>query len=106
MISVSASPLQGTVREWEVVDLLLSDDRVVQHMFEAIVAAEWAPAPGPPTPTPVGAMSIPADTSDFGSTVRRAVRARSQPPNRPGTDGWARERSPPKNLPGRTVDHR
>jgi hypothetical protein len=44
-ITAPGSQDQAATLEWEVVDLLLSDNRVVQEMFEGIVTAEWPPTP-------------------------------------------------------------
>jgi hypothetical protein len=96
MRRITEPPLEQhpSTLDWEVVDLLLSDDRVVQEMFEEIVTAEWLPAPPVPAQPPRGATGSgdvnPEHRSEDG--YRASGHRRT---GRPGTDGWARERSPP-----------
>ena len=46
---------QPAVLEWEVVDLLLSDEEFVWLTFQDIVAAEWPSTPGALSGNPPGA---------------------------------------------------
>ena len=71
------------------IDVILADDDLANAEFEAIIAAEW-PTTEPPEPA-----GHPHRT--YGSRRPHARRnhehrARSQ---RPGTEAWSRERSPP-----------
>jgi len=100
MINVRGSSLQQlTTHEWEVVDLLLSDERVVQEMFQEIVTAEWPPTPDAPAMNRPGAGDGTAGAEIPGPPARTLEAGRQRWGQRPGTDGWARERSPPKPLP-------
>jgi len=84
------------VLEWAVVDLLLGDEEFVREMFEAIVTAEWpstaeAPPKNPPAVsggTEGAGKPAPSPNSSTEFTAQRRRQG-------PGTDGWARERSPP-----------
>jgi hypothetical protein len=83
--------------EWEVVDLLLSDERFVQEMFEDIVTAEWPPTPEAPVRNPPCARGNTAGVEKPEPPASSVdLPARQHRLHRPGTDGWARERSPPK----------
>ena len=81
--------------DWEVIDLLLSDERFVQELFEDIVNHEWPTAPHAPTRNPPGAGG---STAGAEKPEPSSLGARLIPQyqiHRPGTGGWARERSPP-----------
>src|SRR6476659_9529514 len=73
------------------VELLCADEDLLRAEFDAIIAAEW---PSPP-------RVLPARRGVAGGRPRastRRARARAVPPSRPrrpGSDGSARERSPP-----------
>jgi hypothetical protein len=88
---------QAATLEWEVVDLLLSDERVVQEMFEDIVTAEWPPTPEAPTGNSAGARGSTAGAEKAETPAGSAGLTRPGRTRRPGTDGWSRERSPPKH---------
>jgi hypothetical protein len=81
--------------EWEFVDLLLSDDSAVEEMFEDIVAAEWPPTPDAPTIDPPGATGSTAGADKLEPMPGHPRLTPQHRIHRPGTDGWARERSPP-----------
>jgi hypothetical protein len=73
-------------------DLICNDQDLLAAEFDAIIAAAW---PTPPAATPGrGALGEHAGRG----TARRAadpVRGPVSWPRRPGTGGWARQRSPP-----------
>jgi hypothetical protein len=96
MIDISARQPQTAVLEWEVVDLLLSDDRLVGEMFEDIIATEWPPIPDAPSVNPPDIGAGPSGGDQLGPSRPGARSASQHRAHRPGTDGWARERSPPK----------
>ncbi len=96
MTSVAAHNIQHqcVTLEWEIVDLLLSDDSAVEEMFEDIVATEWPPTPVAPIIDPPGA---PGSTAGADKLEPGPSRPRLIPQyriHRPGAGGWARERSP------------
>lgn len=100
MLHVTTPGLQHQTAslEWEVVDLLLSDERFVQEIFEDIVTAEWPPTPDVPVRNPPGAKGGTAGVEKPEPPARSVDRPASQRRlHRPGADGWARERSPPKH---------
>jgi hypothetical protein len=82
----------------ELLEILCANDDLVRAEFDAIVDAAWGRGGGaddPPVPAPDGAPPR-ARRSGRGTTLVRRPRG-------PGTDGWARERSPPPPAgPGRT----
>ncbi|WP_153502600.1 hypothetical protein [Cumulibacter manganitolerans] len=76
--------------------LLLDDPQWVREEFEVLMAAEWPQriVRVPLTRTATGA----GPTGPDGRRPARGARLR-KPPSRahaPGTDGWVRERSPPR----------
>ena len=87
---------QPDTLEWAVVDLLLSDERFVQEMFEDIVTAEWPPTPDAPVRNTPGARGSTAGVEKPGPPARSAGPIPQRRLHRPGSDTWARERSPPK----------
>jgi hypothetical protein len=97
---------QPGILEWEIVDLLLSDEGFVQEMFEDIVTAEWPPTPDAPRRNPPGARGSTAGVEKPGPPATSAGPLRQRRLHHPGTDGLARERSPPE-IPQRhqTVPH-
>jgi hypothetical protein len=86
---------QPSTLEWEVVDLLLSDERTVREMFEDIVTTEWPPTTDAPVTNPPGARGTTAGAEKPAHSRSGAGPARQPGLHLPGTDGWARERSPP-----------
>lgn len=97
MTSVAAPDLQhqSALLDWEVVDLMLSDDSAVLEMFEDIVTAERPPTPDAPTTDPPGATGSTAGADKLEPMPGRPRLTPQYRIHRPGTDGWARERSPP-----------
>jgi hypothetical protein len=94
-VTATASERQVPTAEWEIVDLLLSDEQLVNEMFEDIVTAAWPPTPtAPPTNPPgarggtVGAEKPEPPAGTAGPIPRHRV-------HHPGTEGRVRERSPP-----------
>ena len=100
MLSVAEPDTQQqyATLDWEVVDLLLSDDSVVQDMFEDIVTAEWPPTPHAPVSNPPGATGSTAGAEKLGPSASSTRLSPKYRIHRPGTDGWARERSPPTRV--------
>lgn len=100
MTTNTTAPGASLTGQEEFIDLVCSDEDWVRDEFDAIIAAEWigppaaeptqtAPKPGPHpahTPPPAGPALPPR---------------RSQ---RPGTDGWVRQRSPPQQHTAPTWD--
>ena len=87
---------QVAILEWEIVDLLLSDEQLVQEMFEDIVTAAWPPTPEAPVMNPPGAKGNTAGAEKPDPPVGSRGLIRQRGAHRPRADGWARERSPPK----------
>jgi len=108
MIQVTAPDSQhrASTLEWEVVDLLLSDERVVQEMFEDIVTAEWPPTPHAPVTHPPGARAGAAGAEKSGPPATGAGPTCQRRDHRPSTDGRDRERSPPKHQYSQIRPHR
>ena len=92
---------QAVTLEWEVVDLLLSDERLLQEMFEDIVAAEWPPNPVAPLRKPPGDLGGTAGAEIPGPPAVSFAPTQQCRFHCLGTDGWARERSPPNCSNGR-----
>jgi hypothetical protein len=98
MLHVTAPGLEqwSASLEREAMDLLLSDESLVQEIFEDIVTAEWPPAPDAPAGNPPGVAGGPGWVERprpfAGRTLGSGPQCRAQ---RPGISGWARERSPP-----------
>lgn len=87
-----------TVEE-QFVDLLCTDQGLLDAEFDAIIAAEW---PDPPTTQArreaVGPPGLP--------TARRPADRAYSPaprPRPPGVGGWARQRSPPHDAKRRAT---
>jgi hypothetical protein len=95
MLDVTAPETRYATVEWEVIDLLLSDERFVQEAFEEIVAIEWPRTPDTPGTNPPGAAGSTAGAGNSGC-FPGGRRLTTQCRHRPGASGWARERSPPK----------
>src|ERR1700750_2788438 len=77
-------------------DLICSDEDLLQAEFEAIIAAEW---PSPPTTTP---RPAPAAERPPSGAHRAAAALGARPvtrPRHPGIGEWARQRSPPPRQP-------
>jgi len=92
---------QAATLEREVVDLLLSDEHFVQEMFEDIVTAEWPPEPVAPVGNPPGGLGGTAGAEIPGPPAASSASTQRCRLHSPGTDGWGRERSPPKNPTAR-----
>lgn len=73
------------------VELLCADDDLLRAEFEAIVAAEWPSPPKAPPARRGVARGRPRASARRG----RARAVLPSRPRHPGSDGWARERSPP-----------
>jgi hypothetical protein len=77
----------------EFLALVCSDEELLRAEFDAIIAAGWS-SPPPDEPNRDGAAK-----RRPGSAGRRAPSGPSRPPKQrrhpTGTDGWARQRSPP-----------
>lgn len=79
--------------EEQFVELVCSDEELVQAEFEAIITAAWStPPPGCPPPRQPARWppSPPAGHRRRTGPGRPASRS-----GRPGTGGWTRQRSPP-----------
>jgi hypothetical protein len=94
-VTVPGSQDQAATLEWEVLDLLLSDERLVQEMFEDIVTAEWPPYPVAPIRNPPGTPGGTAGTEMPEPPAPSAALTQRCRLHCPRTDGWGRERSPP-----------
>lgn len=82
--------------EQEFLDLVCSDEELVQAEFEAIIAAEWPTPPSPPGARPP--LRRPAGrppTSPAGHPREGTPERLASRPRHPGIGGWARQRSPP-----------
>ncbi len=92
MLSKSTAPGASLTGQEEFIDLVCSDEDWVRDEFDAIVAAEWV---GPPPTEPSQAAStpgpLPAHTKPPAGPAPPPRRSQ-----RPGTDGWGRQRSPPQ----------
>lgn len=79
--------------EEQFLDLVYSDEDLVQAEFEAIIAAEWpTPPPArPPLRRPAFRPPTPPDRHWRQARVERLATR----PRHPGIGGWARQRSPP-----------
>jgi len=91
-IRIDNEGLTDTLEE-QFLELLCSDEDLVQAEFEAIIAAEWPSRPPgrPPQYRPPGQpRTWPAGDSCGTGGMRLASR-----PRHPGIGGWARQRSPP-----------
>jgi hypothetical protein len=91
----TSDPAARTVDE-QCVELICNDPDLLAAEFDAIIAAEW-PQPPPDRPARGAASGHPGN----GAARRPAqpVRDPVAPPRRPGTGGWARQRSPPFRHP-------
>jgi hypothetical protein len=78
--------------EAQFLDLICSDADLLAAEFDAIIAAEWS------MPPPDGRGSHAAGGHPRSATAE-PVRSPVRRPQRPGTDGWARQRSPPFRPP-------
>ena len=77
----------------QAIALLCEDPQWLRAQFEAIIAAEWPQQPPAPPRTGVAVTDTPgADRAPTRSTARVAG---PRCAHGPGTDGWARQRSPP-----------
>jgi len=94
------SQFQPFAGDRAVVDLMLSDERFVHEMFEEIVTAEWPPTPDAPVKNPPSAPGTTSGAGPPGLPPSSIDSARQPRLHRPGTDGWARERSPPTRRAG------
>lgn len=95
-------PRGGVARfsDEQFVDLIFSDDELVQAEFDAIIAAEWPSRPPgrPSRDTPDGGNHDGGQYRGTGGRASRPLR-----PQHSGVRGWSRQRSPPAPLSmGRT----
>ncbi|PRZ39644.1 hypothetical protein CLV47_1188 [Antricoccus suffuscus] len=73
--------------------LLREDRQWLREQFDSIIAAEWPAQPPDPPSTRVAVAPTPgADRVRATTATARAGLPRA---HAPGTDGWARPRSPP-----------
>jgi hypothetical protein len=89
------TPATGDTIAWTVeeqfLDLICSDEDLIQTEFDAIIAAEW---PNPPANTP-GRAPL-AGTPPAGQPGARPPGSPARwPGHHPGIGGWTRQRSPP-----------
>jgi hypothetical protein len=84
---------------------MLEDEQYVQEMFEQIVAAQWPPTPQAPARIPPGDRGIAVAADRPGPLLHRARPIAQRRLHRPGTERWARERSPPP-IPSTSATNR
>lgn len=87
--------LVDTLVEEEFLELVCSDEDLVQAEFEAIIAAEWPSLPSPPAARPLHRPADRPPTSPAGPWRVGAPGRLASRPRHPGIGGWARQRSPP-----------
>ena len=79
--------------EEQFLDLVCSDEDLVQAEFEAIIAAEW-PTP-PPARPPLRRPAFRPPTPPDGHCRQAPPNRLASRPRHPGIRWWARQRSPP-----------
>ncbi|HKX66270.1 MAG TPA: hypothetical protein VJN29_03510 [Intrasporangium sp.] len=84
--------LTDTLEE-QFLELVYSDEDLVQAEFEAIIAAEW-PTP-PPVRPPLRRPASRPPTPPEGPWRRVQLKRAANRARHPGVGGWARQRSPP-----------
>ena len=97
--------------QWRAIDdaqltpaLHADDPRWIRDEFDAIIAAEWpAPTTNPPRLN-VAVAEDPAGARDKRTAGNAASAVLPWRSRGPGTDGWARERSPPRPKRGTPPD--
>ena len=94
MGAMQLTPITAEEAATELVDLLCDDVAWVRAEFDAIVACSW---PSQPADTGTGSRLDRVWPRDVPPPVTTEPVERGS--SRPGSDGWARQRSPPCERP-------